>query len=163
MFISINVLATDESMPGRQAQPRLYNNVYLGRKSERLDFGVELNYGIQQNSQLGDSTKTATMYSALVAAKYKFLDGRMSVYGRAEVFEDSDEMLTGPVQNANHQLVGINVVGGTIGVEYKPLPKSYLRVEYRQLDTEHDENIFRSNGANTYKRSEVICSMGVWF
>jgi hypothetical protein len=118
---------------------------------------------MQEHSKLSDSNATAYMSSALIAAKYKMKKGRFALYGRGEIFEDSDEMLTGPVQNQNHALVGINLIGVTGGLEFKPIPNSYLRMEGRVLVTEQKEKIFYHNGTYANQRDEVILSMGVWF
>lgn len=59
---------------------------------------AEINYGIQQNSNLADSSKQADMFSALLITRFKF-NKKLSLYGRGEYFKDQNEILTGPVLN----------------------------------------------------------------
>ncbi len=133
--LAFNAIFCDESPDSIPYTKRLlYNNVFLTHKTGKLDFGVELNFGRQENSKLNDSTTAATVLSALVSAKYHF-NKKVAVYGRIELYEDSDELLTGPVENQNHQLVGVNLIGATAGVEFTPIKNSYLRLESRVLKT----------------------------
>ncbi len=161
-LLSINALYSDES-PNSQSyrQPRLYSDAYYVYRGPKVEFGAEANFGIQARSDLQDSTQAALMYSFILAAKYKM--GKVGVYGRAEMFEDSNEMLTGPIENANHQLVGINTVGGTLGTELKPLPNTFLRVESRYLHASDRETIFYRQGRYYHHRWEGIAALGVWF
>lgn len=158
-----NNLYCDESKIGERSRNRLYHNFYLAYRSPRWDIGAEYNFGSQQHSKLNDSNATAYMMSALAAIKYKMKQGRYAVYARGEIFEDSDEILTGPVENANHALVGINLWGVTAGLEYKPLPNSYIRLEGRGLVTTKSELIFVQKGDYVNQRYEGILSFGVWF
>lgn len=160
-FLTYNNITGNES--NYKDQWRTYHNFYSGYKGKHWDLGIELNGGAQQNSGLSDSTKTAYMFSSLLAVRYKMKDNKYAVYARAEIFEDSDEILTGPVLNANHQLVGINLYGVTLGFQVKPMPNSYIRLEYRSLLTERNENIFYSDGVARNDRHEAIASFGVWF
>jgi hypothetical protein len=159
---TFNTIYSDES-PSLQPfrQRRLYNDFYYVFRGKKLELGAEANFGYQTHTQLKDSTKAATMYSLTVLAKYKF--GRLGIYGRGELFEDSNEILTGPIQNQYHQLVGINVMGATLGLEIKPLENTYLRLESRYLQTDRNEAIFYRNGTYLRHRWEGIAAMGIWF
>ncbi|MEN9998462.1 MAG: hypothetical protein RI922_1452 [Bacteroidota bacterium] len=141
---------------------RVYNNLCLTYKSSHWILGLESNLGIQANSVLTDPTKTAFMFSALLAAKYR-LTPKWALYGRTEVFEDPNELLTGPVINSDHQLVGIDLVGGTLGFEFKPIPNSYFRIESRLLHTTANEKIFYFNNNYQNQRMEFIVGLGFWF
>lgn len=163
LSISFSSITCDES-PDEFPRPqqRFYNNLYAVYKTHRMTLGFELNYGSQQNSQIEDTTKTAQMFSSLLAFKYRFTS-KWGVYVRGEVFEDSDEILTGPIENENHQLIGLNLWGATAGFEYKPIPNSYLRLESRYLQTKSDEKIFFYNDVSRNVRWEIICGLGIWF
>jgi hypothetical protein len=162
-IVTYNNLYCDESLIGERSKNRFYNNIYAAFKSRRWDLGAEVNFGMQQHSKLNDSNATAYMTSALVAAKYKMQNGRFAIYTRGEIFEDSDEILTGPVENQHHTLVGINLIGLTAGIEFKPIPNSYLRLEGRAILTNEEEELFYHNGSFSDQREEIIASMGVWF
>lgn len=163
LIASLNLLYSDNAADSVLSQRRLYNNFYIAYKSKRLNIGFEANAGIQEHSGLFDSTKTATMFSTLLSVKYKSRNGRKALYARGEIFNDRNEILTGPVINANHQFVGIHASGLTAGLEYKPVTDSFIRLESRYLHLWHDESIFYTYGTYTNKRLEFILSMGVWF
>lgn len=160
---TINTIVTDESPSSYpQSQWRSYTN-YIGvMKSNRVTLGIEGNFGVQQNTSLVDSTATATMCSGIFATKYRFTS-TFAGYGRMEGFYDPNEMLTGPVENSDHALVGLEVVGLTLGLEYKPIPNSYLRLESRYLHTRADEKIFFYNNRSLNYRWEAMLNLGVWF
>ncbi len=156
-------LVCDESPDGfNRPQTRLYNNWIGIYKTTHWTVGYELNYGFQTNSQLTDSSKTAQFFSTLLAAKYR-LDTKWASYTRFELFEDGSEVLTGPIENANHQLVGLDITGFTLGMEYKPIPNSYFRLEGRVLSTKANEDIFYYNSVSRNQRLEVLFGLGVWF
>lgn len=159
-FTYNNLLGTNDI---QQNKFRTYHNIYYAFKGKRWDVGAELNFGSQAHTKLADTTKTAYMVSGLVSVRYKIKKGKYGLYMRGEVFEDSDEILTGPVQNKNHQLVGVNLVGVTIGGQVKPLPNSYLRLEYRGLLCTKQETIFYTNKDYTNVRQEIVSAFGIWF
>ncbi len=162
--LTYNALYCDES-PVTRALPqnRLYNDLYFVHRGKHLELGAEANYGFETNANLQDSTKNAFMYSFILACKLKLAKGRFGIYGRGEMFEDSNEILTGPVENQYHQLVGINLIGGTTGMEWRPIPNGCLRVEGRYLHTSDGEEIFYRHGNYYHYRLEGIVAMCVWF
>lgn len=163
-IISFNTLLSNEQADTVQlSKRRLYNDLYFAYKSKRFNLGFETNFGLQEHSKLSDSTQLAMMFSMTVAAKYKMKNDRYSLYARAEWFDDRNEILTGPVNNSYHQLVGINAFGGNVGAEYKPMPNAYLRFEGRYLHLWRNENIFYTRGQYTNVRLEWIAAMGIWF
>lgn len=164
LFFSYNTLLSDNTPDSvRPSHWRLYNDMYIAYKSKRLNLVLEMNYGLQQNSDLKDTTKTASMYSMTMAGKYKMFKDKFSIYGRAELFDDPNEILTGPVNNANHQLVGINAYGINLGIEYKPMPNAYLRLEGRYLHLLDDETIFYTGSRYINTRQELVSALGFWF
>lgn len=162
--ITYSSLMSDESPDNfARQQTRVYNNVIGVFKTNRLTLGFETNYGIQTNSQLDDTSATASMFSALIALKYR-LSPAWALYTRGEYYIDRDEMLTGPVLNQNHELIGLDLTGITCGAEYKPIPNSYVRLEGRYLTTlESNEQIFYLNSKSSSQRYEILIGMGVWF
>jgi Putative beta-barrel porin-2, OmpL-like. bbp2/LysM domain len=162
--LNFNTIYCDES-PDNQTrkQARLYNNFYLTFKSKRIDMAAEINYGIQQNSNLTDSSKQADMFSVLLITRLKF-NRKLSLYGRGEYFKDQNEILTGPVLNEFHQLVGLHLWGATMGFEIKPITNSYLRFEWRRLQTiDSDEKVFYYKQKYENTRDEFIAALGLWF
>jgi hypothetical protein len=165
--LTFSSLMCDESIPStsmialQAPQRRVYNNLCFTHRTTHWFIGAEANCGIQQYSQLSDPSKSAYVFSALVAARYR-ITHRWSTYLRGELFNDKNEILTGPVFNENHAIVGPEIVGLTHGYEYKPIPNSYVRIEGRVLSNQ-DGQIFELNGNPSHLRYEVLCGMGVWF
>lgn len=158
-----NLLVSDESPDHSPvAKTRFYNDFFMIYKSKKVDAALELNLGVQDHSRLSDSSKPAVMYSGNLIVKHK-LTGRLAWYGRYELYEDTHEMLTGPVYNQYHNIVGINAMGYTLGFEVKPYDNVYFRTEGRYLHMTDNEKIFRYNNRYTNERYEVLASMGVWF
>jgi hypothetical protein len=140
---------------------RIYNNLCVTHRTSRWLVGLEGNYGMQQHTGIIDSANTAFMASALVACKYRATP-QWAFYARAEFFHDPEEILTGPIYNEYHSIVGAELSGGTMGIEYKPIPNSYLRIEGRGLH-ERSEHIFEWGQDFTSNRLEVLMGLGVWF
>jgi len=155
-------IVCDESPDGAPEKLRVYNDFIFTYKSHRWILGFEANYGLQTNSDLADSTKTAYLFSSLLAAKFR-ITHKWSLYSRGEIYSDPNEILTGPIVNQDHELVGIDVIGATAGIEYKPIPNSYFRVESRFLHTKESESIFYYNNRNQNHRFEFIVGLGLWF
>lgn len=162
--LTFNTLWNDDTPDGVQPkQGRLYNNLYMVYKSSRWTLGAELNYGLQQHTSISSKDKTAQMYSGLFLVKYK-VTSTYSLYGRVEHFSDPDEILTGPEFNQNKKLIGLNISGGTVGMEYKYKPNSYLRMESRYLLTHGtDEKIFYRKQESSNNRAELLITFGIWF
>lgn len=160
--ITFSSLYTDESPAGTLKKPRSYNNLIATYKSNQWTVGLESNFCWQQHSLMADSTKSAFMYSFLAAAKYR-ITRNWGFYARGELFSDPNEILTGPVVNANHSLTGLDVLGATIGIEYKPIPNAFFRIESRYLQTHTYERVFYYDGQSRHHREEVIASLGLWF
>lgn len=158
---TFNAIYCDESPDTlRINRHRLYNDAYFIYRGDNWTLAAEANLGIQGHSTLTDSAESAIMYSGILLAQRHF--GRASVYARGEIFEDSNEILTGPVENEHHELVGINLLGGTFGIEYKPLRNTFFRLESRYLHTTETESIFYREGQYYHYRVEVLGAMGVW-
>lgn len=157
-----NVLVSDESLVPQVQKLRVYHNLFGVYKSRKIDAAVELNVGSQQHTQLIDSSKTALIVSGTFILKHKFTD-KLAWFGRYEFYEDPDEILTGPVFNQYHAIVGINEMAGTLGFEFKPLESAYLRIEARYLHLTDNEKIFKYNNQVSNVRYECLASMGFWF
>ncbi len=164
LSLNLNTIYTDESATTQTVkQPRWYSNFYLTYKSQYLDLALEGNYGIQENSLLKDKSKQAEMYSSLCVAKIKF-SKRFAIYGRADYYNDLNEILTGPVLNASQESVGLHLWSATGGFEFKPIANSYLRTEYRYTETiEENQKIFYVNKSFSNIRYEIIGALGFWF
>lgn len=163
LSIALSSIVSDESPNSDSIRhTRSYTNFYLIFKKEHFLLGLEMNYGYQSHSLLTDLNRSANMFSTLLALKYR-LSPRFATYARGEYYADPNEILTGPIENENHQLVGLDLSGVTFGFEYKPIPNSYFRIEGRYLQTKKNEKIFYYNNQSQNYRYEVLVGLGVWF
>ena len=160
---TLSSIVSDES-PDHQNydQTYCYNDFLLTYKSNKWILGFEANYGLRTNSVLSDSTKTAFVFSNMVLAKYR-ITPKWAMYSRAEIFSDPNEILTGQFLDQNNQLIGLDILGGTVGFEYKPISNSYFRIESRYLQSKKSESIFYYNDASQNYRLEFIVGLGLWF
>lgn len=141
---------------------RHYTN-YIGVfRTQRIILGLEGNFGYQLNSKLNATDQTAYVFSGIAAFKYRFTH-YIAGYTRFELFSDPDEILTGPIENENHNLTGLDIIGATLGFEYKPIPNAFVRLESRMLRTKASERIFYYNNQSNNIRWEGIASIGLWF
>lgn len=141
---------------------RVYNNLYCTYRLPRVTIGFEANFGVQEHAELASQGELSVMHDALLAVKYKIAE-KLYVYGRADYVYDPDELLTGPVYNENHRLVGLEIMGFTGGFEIKPVENSYLRFESRYMQSTSGENLFYYHNHPSTIRLEYITSLGVWF
>lgn len=161
--ISLSSVLTDESASSFPvSQMRSYTNLYMIYKKQRFTLGFEFNYGYQEHAKLTDMTKAAWMFSSLLALKYR-LTSKFATYVRGEMYSDPNEILTGPVVDANHTLVGLDIIGMTHGYEFKPIPNSYVRIEGRYLQTKKAEKIFYYDQSSRNFRYELLVGVGLWF
>ncbi len=160
-FSYSNILC-DESPSGENLKKtRFYNNFCWTYKSSKWVLGIEANYGLQTHSCLSNTGETAHMFSSLIASKYRF-NPKCATYVRGELFHDPNEILTGPVLNENHAIVGLEIAGLTAGFEFKPIPNSFVRIECRTLSN-YNQHIFQYQQAPSKIRAELNFGMGVWF
>jgi hypothetical protein len=156
-----NIVCDESNATAPIHQTRFYNNFCMTFKSTKWVLGLEANYGLQAHSSLSDPSQMAMMFSSIVAVKYRFTP-QLASYVRGELFHDPNEILTGPVLNENHAIVGLEIVGMTAGIEFKPIPNSFVRIECRALSN-YNQHIFQYQQAPSKIRSEINFGMGVWF
>lgn len=153
--INYNALTCDETPDGSSTKhQRLYNNLYATFQLKKFTLGIEANYGLQKNSLKTDSTKTASMYSGLIVAKYQVLK-TLAPFARVETFNDPNRILTGSLD------LGKYIRGTTVGVEYKPQKTVSLNFEWRILEA--DNLIFRQGNNIVNQRNEFNLCLDLWF
>jgi hypothetical protein len=153
--LTYNLLSSDESpITANKSHQRFYNNFYILYFKKKITIGLELNYGTQKNSLKTDTTKTASVYSGLIVAKYQ-LNSKIATYGRLENFSDKDQILSQTVD------IGKYINGTTIGLEYKHQKNAVLSAEWRVLQS--DKLIFKQGNYNINQRNEFILCLDLWF
>lgn len=155
LSLNYNFLTSDESPDNWPVgKRRYYNNFYATLKLKKLLLGIEANYGVQEHSLLTDTSKTASVYSGLIVAKYNITE-KIRVYGRQEYFSDPDKILSAGKN------IGNFIYGTTGGIEYKPYNNLSLSIESRMLQAENA--IFKQGKYLTNTRHEFIACMDLWF
>jgi len=140
----------------------LNNLVFNYQFCKKFKAVVGVDFISQQNSSLADSTKNAYVYSSILTLNYIF-NPIWGIYCRAETFNDADGFLTGTIIDSKNKVTGYKLTGITLGIEYKPTENSYIRLEGRTLQMDAAQKIFRTSGAFTSQRGEVMINMGIWF
>lgn len=163
LSITFNSLLNDNHpIDSNQTLTRIYNNFYLVWRKERWTIGCEANLGLEEAKKNVGTHGWKGMCSSLLAAKYSFGHG-FSGYGRLDYFSDPHEILTGPVYNDFHKLIGLQVASYTAGMEWKPSAVSYVRIESRWVQTAAHQPIFYLDQIPNRNRYEGSLTMGVWF
>ena len=153
--ITYNFITGDESADTiSRKQRRYYNDIYATLKLGKLSLALEANYGWQENSALKDSSKSASVYSGLIVARYQYLK-KSALYVRGEYLSDPDQVLTGSLAFGN------SVMGTTVGLEFKPYKNIALSAEGRVLQSENV--IFKERNFKTNQRYEFILCLDVSF
>jgi hypothetical protein len=153
--LTYNLLSCDETPDNiKTKHQRFYHNLYGTYKINKLSLGAELNYGTQKNSVLSDTTKTASLFSGLIVAKYQAIK-KIGLYTRGEYFSDKNRILTGSAD------MGDYIFGITGGLEFKPARNVAISGEYRLLESEN--LIFKENNVTTNQRNEFIVCLDIWF
>lgn len=134
-------------------------NISIGKK---LKIIAGADYIAQQKSELSNSSGTAVVYSCILTVKYQFAK-KFGVYGRYEEYNDKNGILSGAFLDASNALEGYQIQGGTLGIEYKPIENSYVRLEGRILNSLNNLYPFYTDGNYVTNREEVMLNMGVWF
>lgn len=102
------------------------------------------------------------MESGILSMSYQAAK-KIDVYGRGEIYNDPDGILSGVFVNQNNDTTGLKLWGVTIGVQYKPTENSYVRIEGRSLSTQDSQKIFRWDNENKNNRLEAMINMGLTF
>lgn len=141
---------------------RFYNNVsfYYERKKMRLTAGLD--FAFQQNADYVHAGGTGSMIGGLLAARYTIYR-QVNLYTRAEAFYDHDGFLGGFYKDAAGSDKPLKAIGGTLGIEYKPMENAYIRLEGHNLQSYNDVKPFYRDGKYTDRRYETIFSLGAWF
>lgn len=164
---SDNTSITYTNLYGRESedgifpkQRRFYQNIYLNQNwNDKVFLTVGFDYGLQTHSELENAGETATMYNALATLRYQF-NPMWSITGRYEIFKDQNGFISGTVQDTNGNLAGVELVGYTLGTEYRPVANAYIRAEARYAGTDDDLEIFVKDGETVDHRFELLFTMG---
>jgi hypothetical protein len=152
----------------------LNNLVFNFALAKKLKGILGVDYIIQENSNIPFAftypldyntcpyTGTyASAYSFIFTLKYQ-ASNKFGIYGRVEDFQDPQSIL-GEELNLGYRSYDFGVVGETLGIEYKPMGNSYIRLEGRELEMNNGGDVFYANGKYVGNRAEVMLCIGAWF
>ena len=157
-----NYIGDDSPTGDTLSHLRIHQNLFFNYQVKKLKFQIGGDYCIQKNSNITTPSKTATMYSGVLGLKYQ-LKNKFAVYGRGEIFNDPQGIMSGVIIDKQNKYTGLKLWGATLGIEYKPTDNTYIRMEGRQLTADKDQEIFRWNNANTNVRMEMMMNIGITF
>lgn len=149
-------------------QFRTYQNLYLNAQFNKLyltlggDYGTQSNTAFTPSEEEGEAAEMATMYNALATLRYQF-SPQFSVTGRGEVFQDVWGFISGTLPTMGSRDEGLQLVGLTLGTEFRPVENAYLRLESRYLNASDQLQIFSDAGKLSDQRWEILATMGFTF
>lgn len=115
--VTLNGFAGPE-LPDNGEDWRLFGDlVAILEATERLQFAVSADYGVQERTGL----TTAHWRAAQASARYAITD-RLAITGRAEIYDDRDGFITGTAQTLSD---------ATLTLELRPVEQLILKLEGR--------------------------------
>jgi hypothetical protein len=140
---------------------RIHNNLFYNYQGKKLKLQLGGDFCSQQNSDT-TGTKSATMFSGIVSAKFAF-NGKWSLYGREEFFNDPQGYMSTIIVDSKNQQTGYVLSGTTLGAEFIPIANSYIRLEGRQLLMDKNQEIFYWEETARNYRFEIMMNLGISF
>ncbi len=120
---------------------RTYHNLYYTGSFGSSQLIIGGDFGTQSNSPIsGDGT---TMFNALITFRQD-LGEQYSATIRGEIFNDPDGFISGLYATSAGLIGGLELIGVTLGLEYRPYSNSYLRLETRYIQAADELQIFES-------------------
>ncbi len=129
----------------------LYNNlIVIYRPIKQVEITGQFDFAGQTNSGIApDTAKTAVMLSGFLMAQYRFNE-HFSITAQYQFFDDPDGFLSGKYL-VKGKITGLNMQGFTVGAEYRPVQIGYVRLEYRHLMANQDNNVFYGNTSDIFQ------------
>lgn len=157
-----NLYGRESSDDALREQYRLYQNLYLNQNwNDKIFLTIGGDLGIQTNSALSNANEEAYLYAGVLTLRYQ-LNKEYSLTTRGEVFNDENGFISGVTVNSRGEIVGIELLGITLGGEYRPKPNAYVRLEGRYAQTENKQALLIENGEMVNDRMEVLFTMGFY-
>lgn len=123
----------------------MYNNLIV-KVTPMKNFLIvgEIDFGMIDHSAIPpDTMNPAYGLSGFLQVNYRFVKWFAATI-RGEYFNDPDGA-TGKKYTYNGKTRRLLTYGGTFGIEFKPVPYSYIRAEYTYLSADKGNKIFNSN------------------
>jgi hypothetical protein len=162
-----NLLSDDTPDSLTMSHWRLWNNLVINwNVSKKIKLQAGVDYVTQENSDVQNaptytSYSTAWGYGTILTVKYQCCQ-KFGIYARYETLYDPVGVMVGPDNYLSND-PSYELIGGTLGVEYKPTEDSYIRLEGRELEMAPDEKIFYTNGSFVNNRGEIMINTGISF
>lgn len=153
-----NYIGDDSPTGDSVSHLRFNNNFFMNYQYGKIKIQIGLDNCIQKNSNFNGGKKSGFMYSGVFSEKYQAYK-KLAFYGRGEFFKDPDGFMSGIVINKK----GLEIIGITLGMEYKPTDNSYIRFEGRRLIANNNQKIFHYEEKDINHRNEILFNIGVSF
>jgi hypothetical protein len=155
LSFTYNFLTCDETPDNiKTKHQRYYQNLFGTYNKGKISVGLDMNFGLQEHSLKSDTTKTGSLYGAVLVVKYLPVK-KFGIYARGEYFSDPNQILTQSLD------AGQYIKGTTVGFELIPQKKSSLSFEWRILEA--DKLIFKQGNTILNQRNEFIVCLDLWF
>jgi len=154
-----NLLGVEASaaLPAGQGL-RAYHNLYLVWQAPRwVRATLGGDFGSQARGKLDGTGRTATLRNALFILTGQFHPS-FSMTLRWETFQDPEGIVSGIVPTDDGSPRGLEATGWTLGAEYLPHERTYLRLEGRRLQTPEGLAVFDPDHPRT--RWEIMATLG---
>jgi len=149
------------------SQWRFYNNLYFAYTTDRLMFQIGGDFSSDENSAITEAgvlqNETATAFNFLASVKYYFVP-KAAAFVRLDHFNDPDGILSSQILTNDNKISGLIGSSITLGGEYKPTEKSYVRLEGRYMTADSDQLWFTDmDGKGTNERFNLMFTLGFSF
>lgn len=141
---------------------RFYNTLFISYQNNNWTLAIGGDAAMQQNADLVNSNRSATMFSNLMILKYQATE-KFDAYMRGEYFKDDNGFMSGTITNSDGEETGLKLWGGTLGGQFKPTENSYVRAECRRIQMDSKQNIFHWNNHDVNNRMEFHVDFGITF
>ncbi len=151
-----NTLVGNEMPSSEAGKLRVFNDFIISfGPLKNFEASLLFDITMQENSNLTDSASTAYSYGTIAILRYH-ITPKFKTMLRGEYYQDLNGILSGIISEG----MGMKGNGITLGFEYTPIEKAYLRFESRYLRLDKALNIFYNN---KNERVELIISAGIGF
>lgn len=157
-FVNIryNNIIGNEQPSGSAGKLNFFNNLVVSFTTPcgKLEGIADLDFGIQEKSSRYNPDDAGYTYGAILALKYNLTESFGTML-RGDFYQDLDGVYS---EDISQNITGIKGNGITLGFEYKPVERAYVRIEGRYLSIHNNQKLFHEMNNS---RTEVVLSGGL--
>lgn len=138
LSVTYNNIIGNEMPADVNGKTRMFHNLIFNvSPHKKIDVIASLDFCMQENSKLSDTTSAAFTYGGLLSLRYKF-NPKFSAAIRGEFYQDLDGVLSGNTGSYNW----LKGNGVALGCEYRPIEFAYVKIEGRYLRLDNETKVF---------------------